>query len=56
MRAERHLASRRGECPVAYQLHRAPTQTHPLRVTAAAALTSSLGGFSWVFPNSPMAN
>ena len=44
-----------GDCPVVYQLYRAPHKpTHS--GAAAVALTSSLGGFSGVFPNSPMAN
>lgn len=44
-----------GDCPVVYQLYHAPRKpTHS--GAAAVALTSSLGGFSGVFPNSPMAN
>ncbi|VCW98572.1 unnamed protein product [Gulo gulo] len=55
MGAERHLASREGERPVAYELHYAPRKS-PDSFAIPVALTSSLGGFSWVFPNSPMAN
>lgn len=55
MGAERHLGSCKGEWPVAYQLDYAPRKS-PDFSAAAVALTSSLGGFSWVFPNRPMAN
>uniref|UniRef100_M3YD00 Uncharacterized protein n=1 Tax=Mustela putorius furo TaxID=9669 RepID=M3YD00_MUSPF len=55
MGAERHLASREGVWPGAYELHYAPRKS-PDSSVIPVALTSSLGGFSWVFPNSPMAN
>lgn len=55
MGAKQHLASREGERPLAYELHYTP-RTYPDSFAIIVALTSSLGGFSWVFPNSPMAN
>ena len=55
MGAERHLASRGGSVQ-SFTNSTAPPRKRTHSGAAAAALTSSLGGFSWVFPNSPMAN